>query len=196
MNPENSTAGLQSFLTEVSTMHKHLCPRQVLGIRAGMYAAELLGLALPQQDKRVLAFVETDGCFVDGVTAASGCSIGHRTLRLMDYGKVAATFVDTKTGSAFRIWPSPQCRARAADYAPSAPNRWRAQLEAYQSMPAKELLSACAVELLVDLKALIAQPGGRVSCGTCGEEILNQREVMLDGQVLCASCAHGGYARF
>ncbi len=187
---------IQSLLTETTAMHKHLCPRQVLGVRMGLHAGELLHLELPRQDKRLYTFIETDGCFVDGVTVATGCSIGHRTLHLMDYGKVAATFVDTKTGKAVRIWPDPQCRARAARYAPSAANRWRAQLEAYQIMPTMELLSACEVDLLIDLEALIAQPGGRVNCSDCGEEILNQREVILDSRVLCRSCADGGYVRF
>jgi formylmethanofuran dehydrogenase subunit E len=187
---------LQSFLKEVATMHRHLCPRQVLGVRMGMYAGELLRLELPQQDKRLYAFVETDGCFVDGITVATRCSVGHRTLRLVDYGKVAATFVDTKTGNAVRIWPDSRCRARAANYAPSAPNRWRAQLDAYQTMPTTELLTACEVELLIDLEALIARPGVRTNCGDCGEEILNQREVIRGSKVLCQSCADGGYIRF
>lgn len=186
---------IQSFLAEVTAMHKHLCPRQVLGVRMGLYAGELLRLELPRHDKRLYTLVETDGCFVDGVTAATGCSVGHRTLRLMDYGKVAASYVDTETGKAVRIWPHPQSRARAANYAPTAPNRWRAQLEAYQIMPAAELLSAREIELLIDLKALIGRRGVRVNCCGCGEEILNQREVIRDGRAFCRSCVHGGYVR-
>jgi formylmethanofuran dehydrogenase subunit E len=161
----------------------------------GLYAGELLNLELPQSDKRLYAFVETDGCVIDGVTASTGCSVGHRTLRLIDYGKVAASFVDTKTGNAIRIWPNPQCRTRAGDYAPTSPNRWQAQLEAYQVMPAEELLSSCEIELLIDLKALIARPGVRVNCDSCGEEILNQREVILDDKVFCRGCTGGGYVR-
>jgi formylmethanofuran dehydrogenase subunit E len=186
---------VSAFLADTAAMHKHLCPRQILGVRMGVYAGELLNLELPQRDKRLYAFVETDGCFTDGVAAATGCSVGHRTLRLFDYGKVAASFVDTKTGNAIRIWPNPQCRTRAANYAPTAPNRWQAQLEAYQIMPAEELLSSCGIELRIDLEALIARPGIRVNCDSCGEEILNQREVILDGKPLCRGCVPGGYVR-
>jgi formylmethanofuran dehydrogenase subunit E len=186
---------VQPFLAETAAMHKHLCPRQVLGVRMGLYAGDLLHLELPQRDKRLYTFVETDGCFIDGVTVATGCSIGHRTLRLVDYGKVAASFVDAKTGNAIRIWPNPQCRSSAAEYAPAAQNRWQAQLEGYQIMPAEQLLSSCEIELLIDLKALIARPGVRVNCDICGEEILNQREVILDGKPLCRGCAGGGYVR-
>lgn len=196
IDPAATVSDVQSFLANAGAMHKHLCPRQVLGVRMGLHAGELFSLELPQRDKRLYAFVETDGCFVDGITAATGCSIGHRTLRLMDYGKVAASFVDTRTGNGIRIWPSPQCRSRAVEYAPTAPNRWRAQLEAYQIMPVAELLSACEVELLIDLEALIARRGVRVNCSICGEEILNQREEIRDDKVVCHFCANGGYVRF
>ncbi|MCC6175174.1 MAG: formylmethanofuran dehydrogenase, partial [Chloroflexi bacterium] len=40
-------------------LHARLCPRQILGARIGLYAGELLGLDLPQTDKRLLAIVET-----------------------------------------------------------------------------------------------------------------------------------------
>ena len=77
-----------------------------------MYAAELLLMELPQSGKRLLTFVETDGCFADGVGLATGCAMGHRTMRLVDCGKVAATFVDTPIGKALRCWPSPDVRLR------------------------------------------------------------------------------------
>jgi formylmethanofuran dehydrogenase subunit E len=86
---------LNQLLDRSAELHNHLCPRQVLGVRIGMYAGELLGLELPQTDKRLYTFVETDGCFADGVSVAAGCWLGRRTMRLMDYGKVAAVFVDT-----------------------------------------------------------------------------------------------------
>lgn len=161
----------------------------------GLHAGELLELELPQAGKRLFAFVETDGCFADGITASTGCSLGHRTLRLMDEGKVACTFVDTRSGRALRIWPSPASRTRALEYAPQAASRWHAQLEAYQVMPASELLCVREVELLVNLDALIGKPGVRVNCSRCGEEVLNGREVAIDGTIYCRGCAQGSYAR-
>ena len=65
-------ATLKKMLTQTAAMHKHLCPRQILGVRMGIVAAQLFPLELPQKDKRLLAFVETDGCFADGVSAATG----------------------------------------------------------------------------------------------------------------------------
>lgn len=37
----------------------------------GLYAGELLDLAVPQSDKRLYTFVETDGCFADRVSVAT-----------------------------------------------------------------------------------------------------------------------------
>jgi len=143
--------------------------------------------------KRLFAFVETDGCFADGVSVATGCWFGRRTLRLMDYGKVAATFVDTRTDRAIRIWPDPRARNRAATYAPDEHRRWHMYLAAYQVMPTNELLRAEEVELTVDLAAMISRPGVRMNCAECGEEIINEREVLRDGKTFCRSCAGEHY---
>lgn len=180
---------LAALLERSAELHRHLCPRQVLGARMGVYAGELLGLELPQIGKRLYTLVETDGCFADGVSVATGCWMGRRTMRLIDYGKVAATFVDTKTWRAVRVWPNPAARGLAAQYAPDAKSRWHAYLAAYQVMLLTELLLTRPVELTLDLKDLISRPGVRAECEQCGEEIINEREVVRDATTLCRSCA-------
>jgi formylmethanofuran dehydrogenase subunit E len=184
---------LTTFLEQSSALHKHLCPRQVLGARIGMYAAELFDLDLPQTSKRLFAFVETDGCFADGISVATGCWFGRRTLRLIDYGRVAATFVDTRINRAVRIWPNPQARDRAATYASDERSRWHMYLAAYEVMPTAELLLAEEVALSIDLTALISRSGVRVNCAACGEEIINEREVCREDKILCRSCAGERY---
>lgn len=104
---------LQTILQLSSSRHSHLCPRQVLGARVGLAGAAALGLDLPRCDKRLLVFVETDGCFADGVEAATGCTVGHRTLRVVDYGKIAAVFVDVQAEQAVRVAPRLDVRQRA-----------------------------------------------------------------------------------
>ncbi len=175
--------------------HDHLCPRQVLGVRMGQYAGELFGLELPQADKRLYAIVETDGCLIDGITAATECSCGHRTMHILDYGKTAVTFADTSTGLALRLHPAPTARARARAYCPQAPDRWHAQLEAYQLMPTEELLVVERVQLQISVAALISRHGLRVVCERCGEDIINEREVRWAGHILCKTCAGDGYYR-
>jgi formylmethanofuran dehydrogenase subunit E len=176
-------------------LHARLCPRQMLGARIGLYGAELLGLALPRLDKRLLATVEMDGCFADGVIEATGCRVGRRTLRVVDHGKVAAVFVDVETGEAVRVWPHPNARERALRHAPRAEDPWHAQLHAYRQMPTAELLTAASVELRSPLRAILGRPGVRVACGRCHEEVTNDRQVQIADQVLCRGCAGDTYFR-
>jgi formylmethanofuran dehydrogenase subunit E len=190
---DEKTNLLDSLLEQSAALHNHLCPRQVLGVRMGLYAGRLLRLELPQTTKRLYTFIETDGCFADGISVATGCWLGHRTLRLMDYGKVAATFVDSDNGYALRIRPHPAARARAVEYCPDAKSRWHTQLEAYQIMPDAELLMVQEVDLNTSLSALISRPGVRVTCSACGEEILNERELIINGQPICRGCAGESY---
>jgi formylmethanofuran dehydrogenase subunit E len=162
----------------------------------GLLAAQVLGVGLPQADKRLFTFVETDGCFADGIAVATGCTLGHRTLRLIDHGKVAATFVDTATEQAIRAAPHPDSRVLAAHYAPNERSHWHTMLAAYQIMPTHELLCWRAVRLNLDLAALISRPGVRISCAVCGEEVLNEREVNIDQRLLCRACAGEAYYQF
>jgi formylmethanofuran dehydrogenase subunit E len=146
-----------------------------------------------QVEKRLLVIVETDGCFATGVSTSTRCTIGSRNLRIEDLGKAAATFTDTKLGRSVRIAPSADARALAEEYAPEVPDRWEAMLEGYQRIPDDLLFSWQPVELLTSIEAIFSKPGVRTACEVCGEEIINEREVMRDGQVLCRSCAGFSY---
>lgn len=184
---------LSELLEQTAALHNHLCPRQVLGVRMGMLASELFDLDLPQTGKRLYTFLETDGCFADGIAVATGCWLGHRTLRLMDFGKVAATFVDTHTDRAFRISIHPEARQIAREAEPDARSRWHAQLAAYQYLPVDQLLVWQPVQLTVSMEALVSRPGVRVNCACCGEEILNEREQIINGEPVCRACAGEAY---
>jgi formylmethanofuran dehydrogenase subunit E len=186
-------SNLEELLSASAAVHRHLCPRQVLGVRMGLLSGQLLGLDLPRSDKRLLVFVETDGCVVDGVSVATGCYIGHRTLRVLDFGKVAATFVDVSTGKSLRVAPRAGIRDRAVEYAPHEQSRWHTQLLGYQRMPDGELLCAREVRLAFSLEKLLSKPGRRATCAICGEEILNEREVIRNGTTLCRACAGESY---
>ena len=183
----------QFLLQRSAKLHQHLCPRQVLGVRMGLTGGHWLGLDVPQTDKRLLTIVETDGCGADGIAVATGCSLGRRTMYFYDFGKVAATFIDTATGRAVRVVPSSLSRKLAKTYAPEAEDRWHAYLLGYQRMPDEELLDIREVSLTISVAELLSKDGYRVSCDICGEEIINEREVLREGQTLCRACAGGRY---
>ena len=184
---------LSEILQKSSARHEHLCPRQVLGARIGLAGLAALGLEAPISKTTALVIIESDGCFADGVEAATGATVGHRTLHVNDFGKVAATFADVKTGSAVRISPALDARERALMYAAQEPRHYFAQLQGYQIMPEAELLRCQEVTLHPSLNELISKPAVRTTCDYCGEEIINEREIVLDGITLCRTCANEGY---
>jgi len=191
---------LQPLLTQSAARHDHLCPRQVLGVRLGLFGLRSLELVdtgyLPRfmnHDKRLLTIIETDGCGVDGIAVATCCEVGRRTLRVEDFGKMAATLVDTYTEQAIRIAPQVTVRDIVPQYAPQSQSQWHAYLDAYQIMPDELMFTVQPVRLLHSLAAMISQPGLRASCERCEEEIMNEREVRLNGQLLCLACAGHAY---
>jgi formylmethanofuran dehydrogenase subunit E len=184
---------LDEILQATAAHHSHLCPRQVLGVRMGMVGAALLGLDAPRTDKRLLVIVETDGCFVSGIEAATGAAVGHRTLIVEDYGKIAATFIDTLDGQALRLAPRRDIRQRALDYAPGETRHYFAQLYGYQVMPGDVLFSSQAVTLKTPVGEIVSRAGVRVDCDLCGEEIINERQVLTSYGIFCRACAGDCY---
>jgi len=184
---------ISDLLKQSSARHDHLCPRQVLGVRIGLAGLAALELESPVSKSTALIIIESDGCFADGIEVSTGAAIGHRTLRVNDFGKIAATFADVKTGRVIRISPELNVRERALIYAPDEPRHYFAQLQGYQVMADSELLRIQEVALNPTLEELISKPVVRVNCDYCGEEIINEREVNVNGAVLCRTCANDGY---
>jgi formylmethanofuran dehydrogenase subunit E len=184
---------IQSLLERSSRDHSHLCPRQILGVRMGLCGLKALGLSANQGGKRLLVITETDGCFADGLTAATDCTVGHRTLRVEDYGKAAAVFVDVKTGYSVRVAPALDIRQKAYTYSPDEPRHYFAQMQAYQVMPDEEMFTVTEVQLMTPIEAIVSRPGVRVNCDVCGEEIMNEREIQQEGLTLCRACAGSSY---
>ena len=184
---------LQILLEKSASDHSHLCPRQILGVRLGLLGMKMLGFHEPPPKKRLLVIAESDGCFVDGVTAATDCTVGHRTLRIEDYGKTAATFVDSAGVQVIRVTPTLDIRERAYAYAPDEPRHYFAQMRAYQIMPDEEMFSVENVVLNTPIQEIISRPGVRTNCDICGEELNNEREIHQGGLKLCHTCAGGGY---
>ena len=184
---------LEEILEESASRHKSLCPRQVLGSRVALAGAAAVNMDVPRDDKRLLVIVETDGCFVSGIETVTGCGVNHRTPRVEDYGKIAATFINVKTGEAVRVAPRLDVRQRARDYAPDEKRRYYAMLKGYQDMPEKELLTIEKVALTEPIESIVSRAGVRVNCDNCGEEIINEREILQDKHTLCIACAGVAY---
>ena len=191
--PPKENPKFLALLEKCTSRHTNLCPRQVLGVRMGLAGLSALGIDAPVTQKVALVIIETDGCFADGIEVSTGTSLGHRSLRIVDLGKVAATFTDLKTRRSIRLSPAPGVRERARLYAPREQASYVAQLNGYQVMPEAELFTYREVSLQPPLETILSLPDIRTYCCICGEEIINQREVLVNGQTYCQTCSNGSY---
>lgn len=184
---------LPALLAEAGRQHGHLCPGQVLGVRMAIYGCEQLGIADPKTSKRLIVFVETDRCGADAIQTVTGCTLGKRTLKFVDYGKLAATFVDTQTGRAVRVSARESARDAALRFAPDETDRHQAQLRAYKALPNEELFTLEDVRVELREDDLPGRPRTRVICRSCGEAVNDGRDVVADGRPLCRACAGDAY---
>ncbi|NPA94726.1 MAG: formylmethanofuran dehydrogenase [Thermodesulfobacteria bacterium] len=190
-----SNKTFDELLKESVAIHGHLCPGQVLGVRLAMYGLSLLGIEDPKgkDRKRLMVFVEIDRCATDAIQSVTGCSLGKRSLKWVDYGIMAATFLDLSTNRAIRIIAREESRQLAAEKFPDMENKYKAQIEAYKVMDDEELFKVQEVEVEVPEADMPGRPGRRVQCQKCGDWVQDFRDVEKDGKILCKACAFGAY---
>lgn len=73
----------EDLLRDAVRFHGHLGPFLALGLKAGLFANEVLG----KDCFKTRAIVETEpkppySCFVDGVQVATGCTMGKRNIKI------------------------------------------------------------------------------------------------------------------
>jgi formylmethanofuran dehydrogenase subunit E len=181
------------LLAEAVSFHGHLCPGQVLGVRMTLAGCREVGIQDPKSaGKRLVVFAEIDRCPTDAIQALTGVSLGKRTLKHLDYGKMAATFVDVEASCAVRIVARDDARARVVEWAPGVAEVRAAQTAAYRVMPEAELLRITEVAIA---PGWLDRRRVRVNCARCGEGINYGREVTDRGQVVCRPCADETYWR-
>jgi len=186
---------LEDLFRDAQQMHGKLCPGQVIGVRMAVLGCASVGINDPQRDRRLRVWVEIDRCATDAVQVVTGCKLGRRTLKFYDYGKMAATFLNTESGRAVRVVARDDARSRVGAYAPGVGDKAEAQLAAYKVMPDQELFATMPVAVDLTTYDEPGHPLKRVFCDACGEGINDNREVQHDGRLLCRPCARGGYYR-
>mgnify|MGYP001573909347 FL=1 len=143
--------------------------------------------------KSIMVYVEMDRCATDAVQSVTGCSLGHRTMKFMDYGKMAATFLNLRTGRAVRVVAREDSRNKAKEYFPAIADKYAAQLEAYKVMSDEELFDVMQVKVTPRTEDMPGRPLRRTRCDGCGEYVQDMREIYREGKVLCKPCAGEGY---
>ena len=161
-----------------------------------LLGCRLVGIKDPRgaDRKRLLVWVEIDRCMTDAISAVTGVRLGRRSLKYLDYGKVAATFLNTEEGSAVRVVAREESRALAEERFPELETKKARQMAAYVSAQEEELFKVERVSVALREYDLPGRPRTRVNCASCLEGVNDGREVASeDGRALCRPCADGGY---
>jgi formylmethanofuran dehydrogenase subunit E len=176
--------------------HGHLCPGQVVGVRMAMLGCRLIGLDNPRQDdqiKKLIVYVEMDRCTGDAVAFVTGAKLGRRSLKYVDYGIMAATFLNLETNQAYRIISTEESRDLANKYAPEFNDKTTQQIEAYKRMPENVLFRIQKVHVPLSEFDLPGPTRKKVTCAGCGQVVRDNKEVQIDGKPYCRPCANGAY---
>ena len=184
---------LEEYIERANVAHGHTCAGQILGIRLSLLGLKELGIDDPiKERKRLITIVEIDRCATDAVQLVTGCRLGKRALKFKDFGKVAATFMDLKTGRAIRIVAREESKQKARELFPEL-EKEEGQRRAYRQLSDEDLFSRQWVRVALPEEDMPGYRAPRVVCAQCGEGINFKREVQRDGRLLCRACAGERY---
>ena len=172
---------------KAKAFHGHVCPGIVLGTRLTMAGLREVGMNPFGKNPSLIVYMEIDRCGADAVQAITGCSLGHRNLKHKDYGKFAATFADTKTGDAVRVSVHEKNR-EAHDKL-----EIKEVIRLLGEVPEDEILHVEHVNLIIPKEDIPGIPAYKEVCSVCGERIMDNRHVIVNGNVLCKNCGNGSY---
>ena len=175
---------LDEDLTAAQAYHGHLCHGMVMGVRMARLGCRQLGVDDPHSYRDLVVYVEMDRCATDAVSVVCGVTMGRRRLKWVDYGKLAATFVDIGTGRAVRVAPRPEVPHAGREVDP---------IEFWKGWTDEQLFTCSSVEVAIPEEDLPGRPVRRAVCEECGEEVQDARDVLQEGRVLCRACAEAPY---
>jgi formylmethanofuran dehydrogenase subunit E len=187
---------IDDLMEQHELTHGNLCPGVLLGLRMAVLGCALVGIEDPRSADRnkLVVWVEIDRWLADAVEAVTGARLGKRTLKFLDYGKLAATFLNRETGKAVRIVALESSRRLADLRHPEIEDKYERQMRAYREAAEEDLFDVTDVEVQLREKDLPGHPRSRVICHKCGEGVNDGRQISLPDRItFCRSCVYGAY---
>ncbi len=175
------------FVKKIEEFHGHVCVGIAMGTKSALAAMRVLGFdPYVKKHKDLIVYVETDRCMTDAVQGVSGCGLGKRSLKYVDYGKFAATFVRLSTGEAYRVTTTKDFpKELSVDEV----------LKLVSETPDEEMLLLERVEVDIPENDLPGSAKERAVCSVCNERVMDGRAVYKDGVPYCKACLYGAYYR-
>ena len=173
---------LDYYLDKAKELHGDICAGIVMGTRITLAGMRELGMDPEKHNRDLMVCVEIDRCMTDAAQAITGTTLGHRTLKYVNYGKFAATFYDLASGKAVRVFRREKENHSGQD-----------MKEYFKTAPEEELIEIEKVEIKLSDFDLPGYPRQIDECCRCGELIFDGRGVGRKGHLMCQPCADGSY---
>jgi formylmethanofuran dehydrogenase subunit E len=186
-------------IEKTTEFHGHWCPGLAIGIRAAEWALKEMGKS---PDEEIVAVVETDMCGVDAIQYLTGCTFGKGNLIHKDYGKNAFTFYRRRDGKAVRLVLRPTIYGEAGPTLGKLHQKMQTQgLSQDEEKSWNETRAAVSKRIMdSDMEEVFEfkSPEGpapkkarifaSLTCGNCGEPVMETRTRRYNEQVLCIPC--------
>jgi formylmethanofuran dehydrogenase subunit E len=201
---------LESLLRYAEILHGHLCPYVGLGVKAGQYAMAQLNRNNNGMEE-IVAIVECNNCFTDGIQIVTGCTFGNNALIFKDWGKTAVTVARREDGAALRLAVRADYHERMMGNYPGAGplfqkivvQRQGTEAEKHQFHHLWEEISAQELSVPVEDQFIIqelkielpeyARIFASVTCAVCGEKVMEPRVRLQEGKPICLPCLGESY---
>lgn len=169
--------------------HGHLCLGQVLGVHLAEKGMDVLGTKDP---KNMIVYVENDRCIADAIQILTGTRLGRRSMKLVNYGKMAATFINTDTDDAYRVWISGKINEMIGKISTNRQEKER-QYERVLQSRSEDVVSVQKVRVNIPPEELPGKPKRTVTCIRCGEKVMDSKDISTESGPVCLACAEGPY---
>ena len=173
-----------------------------LGIKLTQAALEYLKIGVPKFNE-LLVISETRHCFIDGIQVIAKTTFGCGQLIIKEYGKLAFTMVDKKTGNAVRVSLTPEFQREMTNFS----NKIRGLFKKHEeekilrlSMDFGDIImkmnykDLCVIKKVTITDNSILENANikhqEFNCEKCGEGILDYAIYKINNQILCPTCAN------
>lgn len=198
----------QTLIRKAEEFHGHICPFLILGLRASEIAMQKLGITKANVkntiDEEILAIVECNNCFADGIQIATGCTFGNNSLIYLDVGKNAVTLVRRGEWRGIRVYlDSEKIKERyfsreVMDLFDKVVRRRVGSIEDTERL--HKMWSEIGLSMVNAPEEFFKVEEVRISeierapifesirCEICGELTMKTRIRIIDGKTICLSC--------
>lgn len=189
----------QNAIEQTVSFHGHSCPGLAIGMRASELALREMG---DVQASDLVCVTETDMCGVDAIQYLTGCTYGKGNLLHHDFGKMAFSFYDRKSGKGLRLLFKQDSRGTIDNELKTLMGKnmqgilSKEEQDRLQRLrnDLQTRLMSLPLEELFDLQPLSRTPPRparileSMCCEDCGEHTMESRTRRFAGKTLCIPC--------